>query len=164
MNAAPSLFLHLSTPTESVISVMEEEKKIEGAAETAYLETVKREGTDSDNLVADARAATEAEHRLTLRQGLKRYPKAVAWSLLISTCIIMTGFDVVFLGSFYGLPQFNKRYGVQLPDGTYTIKTGEFPLLLHFGAPASRTDPPRLRAQLGRPDSRTAARSVKLSA
>ncbi|BGP57367.1 hypothetical protein JCM8202_005793 [Rhodotorula sphaerocarpa] len=102
---------------------MEEEKKIEGAAETAYLETVKREGTDSDNLVADARAATEAEHRLTLRQGLKRYPKAVAWSLLISTCIIMTGFDVVLLGSFYGLPQFNKRYGVQLPDGTYTIKT-----------------------------------------
>lgn len=88
MNAAPSLFLHLSTPTESVISVMEEEKKIEGAAETAYLETVKREGTDSDNLVADARAATEAEHRLTLRQGLKRYPKAVAWSLLISTCIM----------------------------------------------------------------------------
>lgn len=49
----------------------------------------------------------------------------------------MTGFDVVLLGSFYGLPQFNKRYGVQLPDGTYTIKTGEFSLLLHFGASAS---------------------------
>ncbi|POY71040.1 hypothetical protein BMF94_5966 [Rhodotorula taiwanensis] len=101
---------------------MDESKKVD-AGEAAFLETVKREGTEADNLVADARAATEAEHKLTLIQGLKRYPKAVLWSLLISTCIIMTGFDVVLLGSFYGLPQFNEKYGVQLPDGSYTIKT-----------------------------------------
>lgn len=50
----------------------------------------------------------------------------------------MTGFDVVLLGSFYGLPQFNEKYGVQLPDGSYTIKTGEprCPLLLGLASPA----------------------------
>lgn len=35
----------------------------------------------------------------------------------------MTGFDVVLLGSFYGLPRFNERYGTRLADGTYTITT-----------------------------------------
>ncbi|KAG0657519.1 hypothetical protein C6P46_006488 [Rhodotorula mucilaginosa] len=100
-----------------------DEKKVDTLGETAFLETVQREGTDAENLAAEARAATEAEHKLTLLQGLKRYPKAVAWSLLISTCIIMTGFDVVLLGSFYGLPRFNERYGTRLADGTYTITT-----------------------------------------
>ncbi len=33
----------------------------------------------------------------------------------------MEGYDVVLLSSFYALPQFNQRYGVQLPDGSYTI-------------------------------------------
>lgn len=33
----------------------------------------------------------------------------------------MTGFDIVLLGSFYGLPQFNQKFGVQLPDGSYTV-------------------------------------------
>lgn len=65
-----------------------EEKKVDDLGETAFLETVNREGTDAENLAAEARAATEAEHKLTLLQGLKRYPKAVAWSLLISTCIM----------------------------------------------------------------------------
>ena len=33
----------------------------------------------------------------------------------------MEGFDVVLLGNFYALPQFQKAYGKQLPSGEYQI-------------------------------------------
>jgi SP family general alpha glucoside:H+ symporter-like MFS transporter len=79
LTATRSMSLSLDVP---------DEKKVDTLGETAFLETVQREGTDAENLAAEARAATEAEHKLTLLQGLKRYPKAVAWSLLISTCIM----------------------------------------------------------------------------
>jgi len=70
---------------------------------------------------AGARSATEQEHNMTFMQAIKLYPKAMAWSILLSTAIVMEGYDVVLIGSFYALPQFNEKYGVQLADGTYTI-------------------------------------------
>lgn len=85
----------------------------------------------------NAKTATEKEHRMTLWQGLRLYPKACAWSILISTCICMEGYDVCLLSNFCeslpqrdscppltetdGFPQFNKKYGQQLPDGTYQV-------------------------------------------
>jgi hypothetical protein len=41
------------------------------------------------DLTYNAKRATEKEHNMTLWQGIKLYPKAVAWSVLISTCIAM---------------------------------------------------------------------------
>jgi SP family general alpha glucoside:H+ symporter-like MFS transporter len=78
--------------------------------------------TKSMNEVIDnARSATDKEHKMTLWQGIKLYPKAVGWSVLISTCIAMEGYDVCLLSNFYSFPQFNKKYGQQLPDGTYQV-------------------------------------------
>lgn len=78
--------------------------------------------TDSmDAIIHDAKAATQKEHNMTLWQGIKLYPKAVGWSVLISTCICMEGYDVCLLSNFYGFPQFNQKYGEQLPDGTYQV-------------------------------------------
>jgi MFS transporter, SP family, general alpha glucoside:H+ symporter len=74
-----------------------------------------------NEVTRNAKAATDKEHKMTLLQGLKLYPKAVGWSLLISTCIAMEGYDVCLLSNFYGFPQFNKKYGKQLPDGTYQV-------------------------------------------
>lgn len=51
---------------------------------------------------ADAREATELEHALTLRDCFRLYPKAIGFSLLFSTAIIMEGYDLSLLGSFYG--------------------------------------------------------------
>lgn len=73
------------------------------------------------NVRYDAQKATDAEHSMTLMQGLKAYPKAIAWSMLLSTCIIMEGFDVVLIGSFYALPAFNKKFGSLASDGTYQV-------------------------------------------
>jgi MFS transporter, SP family, general alpha glucoside:H+ symporter len=74
-----------------------------------------------NEVTRNAKTATDKEHKMTLLQGLKLYPKAVGWSLLISTCIAMEGYDVCLLSNFYGFPQFNKKYGKQLPDGTYQV-------------------------------------------
>ncbi|OCF32333.1 MFS transporter, SP family, general alpha glucoside:H+ symporter [Kwoniella heveanensis CBS 569] len=74
-----------------------------------------------DEVVIAARAAAEAEKTMTLRQGIARYPKAVGWSILLSTALVMEGFDIVLIANFYALPQFTQRYGIQLPDGSYTI-------------------------------------------
>ena len=72
-------------------------------------------------LIRNAKAATEKEHNMTLLQGLKLYPKAVGWSMLISLCIAMEGFDLCLLNTFYAMPQFRQKYGEQLPDGTYQV-------------------------------------------
>lgn len=69
----------------------------------------------------DAQKATEAEHSMTLMQGLKAYPKAVGWSVLLSTCIVMEGFDLVLINSLFGLPAFQKKFGTQTADGTYQV-------------------------------------------
>lgn len=44
-----------------------------------------------ENLAEDANLATEDEHATTFLQGLKQYPKACAWSALVTMCIIMDG-------------------------------------------------------------------------
>ncbi len=53
-----------------------------------------------DEVVANASRATEKEHNMSLWQGIKLYPKAVGWSMLISTCIAMEGYDVCLLSNF----------------------------------------------------------------
>lgn len=68
-------------------------------------------GTAVNQMYADAKVATgeylavsggdqgltsltDKEHKMTLMQGVRLYPKAIAWSILISSCIIMEGYDV----------------------------------------------------------------------
>ena len=72
------------------------------------------------NLVG-AKAAAEKERNMTLMQGVRLYPKAVFWSMLISTCIVMEGYDVCLINNFYGFPAFRKKYGKQLSDGSWQI-------------------------------------------
>jgi hypothetical protein len=45
-----------------------------------------------------AKAATDNERSMTLLHGIKLYPKAVGWSMLLSTCLVMEGYDLVLLG------------------------------------------------------------------
>ena len=37
---------------------------------------------------------------MSLMQGIRLYPKAVFWSIVISTCIVMEGYDVSLVGNF----------------------------------------------------------------
>ena len=68
----------------------------------------------------DARAAIAEEHSMSLWQGIKLYPRAVGWSLLLSTAVIMEGFDSGLVSNFYAYPSFQKRYGVEY-KGKWTL-------------------------------------------
>ncbi|KAL2215171.1 putative transporter [Thermoascus aurantiacus ATCC 26904] len=72
-------------------------------------------------VVEHARAATDKEQKMTLLQGIKLYPKAVMWSIIISTCIAMEGYDISLVTNFYAFPAFNRKYGERMPDGTYQV-------------------------------------------
>ncbi|KAH8689609.1 MFS maltose permease MalP [Talaromyces proteolyticus] len=76
---------------------------------------------DAACLKSDARDATETEHHMSIIQAIKIYPKAVGWSILLSTAIVMEGYDVSLLSNFYALPQFNQKYGELQPDGSYVV-------------------------------------------
>ncbi|PWN51709.1 putative maltose permease [Violaceomyces palustris] len=67
---------------------------------------------DYDALVHDAAAATEQQRNMGIIESFKTYPKAVMWSVLLSTAIIMEGYDTMLLGNFFAMPAFTKRYGV----------------------------------------------------
>lgn len=69
----------------------------------------------------NAKSAAEAEHKMTLLQGIRTYPKAIAWSVLISTCIAMEGYDISLVNNFYAFPQFTQKYGELTSDGSYQV-------------------------------------------
>ncbi|CAK7216577.1 hypothetical protein SCUCBS95973_002854 [Sporothrix curviconia] len=75
---------------------------------------------DSTELASDARAAAEAEHKMSLLDGIRAYPKAVAWSVIISTATTMDGYDTGFLTSLLGLPAFRQQFG-HLKGDDYVI-------------------------------------------
>lgn len=74
-----------------------------------HLETSSDAGPAKDTFLA--RQAAEEEHSLSFLQAIRKYPKAVMWSVLLSTSIIMEGYDVVLVSSFYAQPAFCDRYG-----------------------------------------------------
>jgi len=43
----------------------------------------------SDVLATEASQAAAAEHRMSLLQAIKTYPKAIGWSVLLSSTLIM---------------------------------------------------------------------------
>lgn len=52
---------------------------------------------DSIQLIAHAQESDAADRKLTVRQALAKYPKAVFWAMLLSTSLIMEGYDVVIV-------------------------------------------------------------------
>lgn len=83
----------------------------------------------SRNLEHYAKLATDFEHNLTVWQAVSYYKRAILWSLCFSTGIIMEAFDSSLIVSFFGYPSFTKRFGTQLPNGTYEISS-QWQLLL----------------------------------
>jgi len=69
-----------------------------------------------------AAKATEVEQQMTLLQGIRKYPKAVAWSAFLSTTLIMEGYDKIIINNLYAFPPFKKNFGVQGADGSYQVE------------------------------------------
>ncbi|KAI8290737.1 Alpha-glucosides permease MPH3 [Colletotrichum sp. SAR11_57] len=59
----------------------------------------------------DVAEGLEFEHNLTFRQAFGIYYKAILWCLVISTCVIMEGYDQILVQSFFAYPQFQIKFG-----------------------------------------------------
>lgn len=69
------------------------------------------------DIVDGAQEATEHEHKMGIWKAIKTYPKAVGWSVLASTALVMEGYDLVVIGSFYGFREWHtSNYHCTLTD------------------------------------------------
>lgn len=84
-------------------------------------------GLPEPNLDAHANDATEAEHNLTIREALRTHTWAVIWSTVMSATIIMEGYQLILITSFFAYPSFQKRFGelINESSGTYEL-TGQW--------------------------------------
>ncbi|KAL4812538.1 general substrate transporter [Aspergillus spinulosporus] len=80
-------------------------------SEREAAELRRAEGQTAD-LIRQAQESDEADRKLTIRQAVKKYKKAVFWALFLSTSLVMEGYDLVMITSFYGQTQFKERFGV----------------------------------------------------
>lgn len=67
-----------------------------------------------DSLASRLRASEAArrEAQMPLMQCLRLYPKAAAFSAIISVCIIMEGYDVNLLQGLFAFDPLKRRYGM----------------------------------------------------
>lgn len=52
---------------------------------------------------------------MTMTEALRLYYKAIGWSMLLSLTIVMEGFDITLITSFFAFPSFKSRYGSPTP-------------------------------------------------
>lgn len=83
--------------------------------------TVSDVSVEHTERLPDAAEANSQEHELTFWQGMKLYPKAVFWSLAMSTVIIMEGFDNKLLPTLYALPVFREDFGHMNTHNKYEV-------------------------------------------
>ncbi|CAK7243294.1 MAG: hypothetical protein STHCBS139747_004812 [Sporothrix thermara] len=66
-------------------------------------------------LIQYARDSHDADAQLTLLGAVKKYRKACLWAAVLSTSLVMEGYDLVIITSFYGQTQFRNRFGIVDP-------------------------------------------------
>ena len=59
----------------------------------------------------EAKDGESKEKSMTLMEGIRTYPKAAMWSVILSSALIMEGYDTSLLSSLFGFPAFAKKYG-----------------------------------------------------
>ena len=70
-----------------------------------------------------ALSATQREHKMTFRNALKLYPKAIFWAAVIALAIIMEGYDTALVTSLYAFNEFQQQYGIPDKAGAPQITT-----------------------------------------
>lgn len=69
----------------------------------------------------EASDAVHKETNMSAWECVKLYPKAVIFSIIVSSCIIMEGYDVNLLQGLFAFGPFQRRYGELQPDGSYQL-------------------------------------------
>jgi hypothetical protein len=61
------------------------------------------------------------EKDLDLLQGIRLYPKAVTWSVLISLTLVMEGYSTILVPNLFALGPFRKQFGDLQPNEQWEI-------------------------------------------
>ncbi|RMZ83109.1 hypothetical protein DV738_g1209, partial [Chaetothyriales sp. CBS 135597] len=106
-------------------SVVEVQRQDDGVIRVKddFLRKISQSNIHAADEIAEAREAREKEGSLTVRDALKLYPKAIMFSIIFSTAVIMEGYDLSLMGSFFGFPPFKNRYGTA-PDPEVSEQIG----------------------------------------
>lgn len=70
-------------------------------------------------LIHRAQESDAADRLLTVREAVKKYKKAVFWAMLLSTSLIMEGYDLVIVSSSF-LPALSLLYCILSIKGDYS--------------------------------------------
>lgn len=122
-----------STPEEMKVGLDPVDKKKEASTleldHVEYTKDAAELNADEDQDMAmkimdaadDANEANEEEKKMTLWKALKMYPKAAGWSVLVSTTLVMEGYDTALLNALFALPVFQEKFGSPSKNGGYEI-------------------------------------------
>jgi MFS transporter, SP family, general alpha glucoside:H+ symporter len=119
----PSTTEELSDQLSATMTV----KKSDVEARTSHVEvnpnfdnTWKDEAWNCKTLSIAATEGATAEAQMGAWEAFQKNRQAVIWSLVISTCVIMEGYDTNLISNFFAYPSFQKKYGrlVDVVDGT----------------------------------------------
>ncbi|KAI1685896.1 Sugar-tr domain containing protein [Pyrenophora tritici-repentis] len=80
-----------------------------------------------------AEATINAEHSMTLHQGIRQFPKAIAWSVVISLTLVMEGYSTILVPNLFAMDPFRRRFGDLLPNGSYEISANWQTALVNGG-------------------------------
>jgi SP family general alpha glucoside:H+ symporter-like MFS transporter len=81
---------------------------------------------DSTNTMLERSASVveannDAERSMTLREGLRMYPKAITWSVLLSMTLIMEGFSTILVPNLFSMGPFRRQFGSVQSNGRYEL-------------------------------------------
>ena len=78
---------------------------------------------DYAEMSSEAQDHVDHQNKMPLWQGLKTYPQAAAWSVLLASTIIMEGYDTSLIGSLFAYPIFAQKYGGKSVGGKWQVRT-----------------------------------------
>jgi SP family general alpha glucoside:H+ symporter-like MFS transporter len=80
-----------------------------------------KESSTSDSTSAQFASAIEIEDKTGFWRNVTSNRRAVLWSILLSTAVIMEGFDILLIQNLIAVDSFQRTFGQQLPDGSYEL-------------------------------------------
>lgn len=111
--------------TDEVKGVVAPSGNYDGQHDVGLTSKLIEVSTDIDPvLLAEGVEVIRQEKNETIREAFKYHWRAILWSVTLSLALVMDGYDGSVTTAFYGLPAFQKRFGVWNPvTKTYAIDT-----------------------------------------
>lgn len=68
------------------------------------------------NAVEDTNAAISNETKMSVRQSIRFWWKAIVFSFIISLCVVMEGYDTSLMNKFFAFTPFKNKFGDQIDE------------------------------------------------